>query len=196
MFSFFFFSCQQPTVNDVCEKFLIEDKLYSAPDTLSSETLNKAHQVLLQLYNESSIANLDYDAYHLMVNFGYGESIKFEKINQSHFLTYRCLQEKGDKECKDFKIQISSDEWIELENLIYEFDFWTEENYRITKKVIQRGLYTLEGNRPSAKNCTSRIYNLVGRTSLKYDKIVSLCEYVLNFTNDLKHKYEVESANK
>lgn len=92
-------------------------------------------------------------------------------------------------DCKEYKIRIDSAEWNELERMIDEFNFWTEENFKVNKDVLDGSAYILEGNRPQAKKCGKKTYKLVARGSPRFDKIGALCGYILDYEEQLKFKY-------
>jgi hypothetical protein len=74
--------------------------------------------------------------------------------------------------------------------MIYEFDFWTEEDIRANRDALDGWVCVLEGNRPRAKECHKKVYKLITRGSIRYDKVGALCEYIFEYEETLRFKYE------
>ena len=71
-----------------------------------------------------------------------------------------------------------------------EFNFWTEKEFKVNTDVLDGYAYFLEGNRPEAEKCNKKTYKLVALGSPRYDKIGALCDYILEYEDQLKFKYE------
>lgn len=189
-----FISCQDKYIeNEDCFKFINEIYEKDITDTILIKEAFDSHNNLLEKFEESSIKGLNYEAYNFQFysSHGYGKLVKFENKNNTFSITVKC-ETKNDwlPECKEYKIKIEEEEWNELEKMIYEFDFWTTENFRANKNVLDGYVYFLEGNRPKAQKCNKKKYRLVGRGSPSYDKIGALCESILGYEDQLKFKYE------
>lgn len=154
---------------------------------------------LLEDFNETPIKNLDHTAYHLLFysSHGYGRSIKVEQKDSTYLLSQKNIPREGwFPERENYQIRISEEEWAEFEAMIYEFDFWTAQHMKINQDVLDGFVYFLEGNRPSAKKCKKRTYQLLVRGSPEYDKIGALCDYILRYEEELSLKYGKRRSNR
>ncbi|WP_421799539.1 hypothetical protein [Haliscomenobacter sp.] len=191
--SIILFRCQgNVQKNKDCSKF--ENEIYQeVSDTSLAKEAFDFQKYLLEKFGEKSVKGINYGAYHLQFysSFGYGKSVKFVNKNGVYSIAVKCItKEELYPDCKEYAIRIDKEEWNELERMIYEFNFWTEEDFKTSKDVLDGYAYILEGNRPEAKKCNKKIYKLVGRGSPKYDKIGALCDYILGYESQLKFKYE------
>ncbi len=190
---FMLFRCQTNVQNDKnCAE--IENEIYkeTATDSLEKDAL--AYQkTLLDRFGETSIKGLSYEAYQLQFysTHGFGKSIKIEKTNSGCSFSVKCTTKVESRpDCKEYKIDIEKEEWNKLEGMIYEFNFWTEESFKLNNDVLDGFVFLLEGNRPDAEKCDKKTYKLVVRGSPEYDKIGALCDYILDYEDRLKFKYE------
>lgn len=186
--------------NNACKKFINEKYLEESVDSIITKEAYQSHRILLQKFDENSIKGLNNEAYHLQFysSHGFGKSITFEKNNTDYYLSIKCItKEDWFIDCKNYQIGINKEEWNKFEKMIYEFNFWTEENFRANQNVLDGHVYFLEGNRPEAKRCNKMTYKLVGRGSPGYDKIGALCEYILNYEDQLslRHKKRIRKKN-
>lgn len=191
--SIFLFRCQgKVRENRDCSKFANEIYKEVSDTSLAKEAFGY-QKYLLEKFDEQSVKGLNYEAYHLQFysSHGYGKSVKFENKNSVYSIAVKCITQ-GDwlPDCREYKIGIDREEWNELERMIYEFNFWTEEDFKTNKDVLDGYVYILAGNRPEAKKCNKKAYKLVGRSSPGYDKIGALCGYILDYEDQLKFKYE------
>lgn len=191
--SIFLFRCQgNIQKNRDCSKFANE--IYKeVSDTSLVKGVFDYQKNLLERFGEKSVKGLNYEAYHLQFysSHGYGKSMKFENKNSTYSITVKCrTKEDWLPDCKEYEIEINREEWDEIERMIYEFNFWTEEDFKTNKDVLDGYAYILEGNRPEAKKCNRKTYKLVARGSPRYDKIGALCSYILEYEDQLKFKYE------
>lgn len=166
----------------------IENEVYKelASDSLEKDAL--AYQkTLLDRFGETSIKGLNYEAYQLQFysTHGFGKSVKFEKKNDGCSISVKCIINKMQPDCKEYKIDIEQEDWDKLEEMIYEFNFWTEESFRVNNEMLDGYVCLLEGNRPDAEKCNKKTYKLVVRGSPEYDKIGALCDYILDFEDRL-----------
>lgn len=186
-------SCQRDSKEkNECLKY-IDEKYTEKIDSTMQVEAHKFHEYLLKKFGENSIKEMNYEAYHLQFysSHGYGESVKFENKNGSYSLSVKCEGKKEwSPECKSYQISINADEWGELEKMIYEFNFWTAEDFRVNKDILDGYAFFLEGNRPEAEKCNKKTYKLVGRGSPRYDKMEALCYNILEYEEQLKFKYE------
>lgn len=161
-------------------------------DSVLASQASQFRDTLLKMFGETPIKGLNYKAYHLLCfsSFGHGESIKFEINQYGCFLTIKCIR-KGDfsPECHNYNTKISEEEWNQLEEMVYEFDFWTAEPFRSNEGVLDGYVLFLEGNRPEAAVCRNRVYQFVGRVSPRFDKIGALCDYIMEYKEQLIFKY-------
>ena len=191
--SIFLFACQgNVQENKDCSK--CADEIYKeVSDTSLLNSVFGFQKNLLEKFSESSVKGLDHEAYHLQFysSFGYGKSVKFEHNNGVYSIVVKCgtTKERLD-ECKEYAIVIDWEDWDKLEKMIYEFDFWTEEDVWRERLVADGFLYILEGNRPEAKKCNKKAYKIIARGSPGYEKMGALCNYIFSFEQQLKLKYE------
>jgi len=85
---------------------------------------------------------------------------------------------------------LDEEDWIELEKMIYEYDFWTAEYYRNNPGVLDGSVYLLEGVRKVEQDCDLITHKLVARGSMDYDKIESLCDHIRVYERRLFTRYE------
>jgi hypothetical protein len=191
--STFLFRCQgNVQENRDCSRF--ENEVYKeVSDTSLAKRVFNYQKTLLERFAETSVKGLNYEAYHLLFysSRGYGKSVKFEKKNNFYSISVKCrTKDDGLPDCKEFEIEIDKEEWTELEGMIYEFNFWTVEDFKPNREVLDGYVYILEGNRPEALKCNRKTYKLVARSSPRHDKIGALCDYILEYEDQLKFKYE------
>ena len=175
-----------------CLKFDREAYADQQVDSVVAKQASVSRDTLLKRFEETPIKGLNYKAYHLLFHssFGHGESIKFEINTYGCFLTVKCLG-KGDpsSECLNYKTKIREAEWDQLEAMMYEFDFWTAEPFRVNKDVLDGYTLFLEGNRPEAAGCDKKTYQFVGRGSPRFDKMEALCNYIMEYKEQLVFSY-------
>ena len=180
-------------VNSNCSEYENIEYSIAMADTTMHREAYEYHEILLNRFKETALKGVEYDAYHLQFysSHGYGRSVKFENDQEIYTISVKCLGNKEwNEDCKEYKINIEKREWIELEKMIYEFDFWTDEHFRTNEDVLDGFAYLLEGNRPSAKACKELTNKLIARGSPWYDKIGSLCENILKHEDQLRFRYE------
>lgn len=191
----FLFSCKENVQKEKdCAKFIKEIYQEVVSDTTFVRGILDYQKILLERFGESSVKGLNFEAYHLQYysTMGYGKSVKFENRNGICSIAVKC-RTIGNccPDYKEYEIGIDKEEWDELEKMIYEFNFWTEEDFKDNKGAVLDGyVYLLEGNRPQAEKCDKRTYKLVARGSPRYDKMGALSNYILEFEDQLKFKYE------
>ncbi len=161
-------------------------------DSVLAKQASVFRDTLLKRFEETPIKGLNYKAYHLFFysSFGYGESIKFEINHYGCFLTVKCIG-KGHScpECRNYKAKITEEEWNRLEAMIHEFDFWTAEPFRKNEGVLDGYVLFLEGNKPEAAVCDQKTYQFVGRSSPRFDKMGALCNYIMEYKDELVFSY-------
>ena len=173
-------SCDNDMDKDLCGKYE-EEYYHESNDTIQFDELENIHNKFLKSNELKEIKGNDFETYRLIwySAFGNGKAITFQKRYVSYKLTVESLGEYNEYlECEEYELAIEKEEWEKFERMIYEFDYWTADRYR--NRIVADGfMYVLEGNRPDAKFCDKRSYNLVFRWSPKFDKIGSLCENIL-----------------
>lgn len=195
LISMFLLRCQG---NKDCSKFANEIYKEISDTSLRKEAFDYQKN-LLENFCETSVKGLNYEAYHLQFYsaHGYGKSVKFEHKKGVYSIAVKCLtKEDSLPDCKAYQIRIDREEWNKLEQMIYEFDFWTAEDFRSNKGVLDGYAYLLEGNRPEAKKCDKKTYKLVARGSPEYDKMGALCDYILQYECQLKFRYKQSNKMK
>ncbi len=191
--SIFLFACQgNVQENKDCSK--CADEIYKeVSDTSLAKGVLEYQKFLLEKFGESSVKGLDYEAYHLQIHDtnGFSKSVKLAHKNGIYSIAVKCISlNEILPNCKDYEIVIDWEEWKEFERMIYEFNFWTEEEFKTEKNVLDGCGYLLEGNRPQAKMCNKKTYKLVARGSPRYDKIAAMCEYIFLYESELEFRYE------
>jgi hypothetical protein len=186
-------SCQEKVQeNGECSKFIHEKYLEKQFDSVLVKEASEYREILLKRFDEISIKGINHEAYHLQFysSHGFGKSVKFEKNISGCSLNIKCISKvEWSPDCENYQIRISEEEWNEFEKMIYEFNFWTEEEFRGNKNVLDGYVYFLEGNRPEAKKCNKRTYQLIGRGSPRFDKIGALCDYISEYEYQLALRY-------
>ncbi len=161
-------------------------------DTVLAKQAPVLRDTLLKRFEETPIKGLNYKAYHLLFYdaFRYGESIKFEINDYGCFLTVKCIK-KGDylPECLNYKTKIREEDWNQLEEMMYEFDFWTADPFRKNEGVLDGYAFLLEGNKPEAAVCGKKTYQFVGRSSPRFDKMEALCNCIMEYKEHLVFRY-------
>jgi hypothetical protein len=143
-------------------------------------------------FNLKPIRQDSVDAYRLVFysSMGYGKSIQVTKERAEYLLTVKCkILEEANSECQDYKYVIGESDWIELDNMINEFDFWDEPSLRSETSVLDGFGYFLEAKRLEANGKENKFYKAIFRGSPKYDKIGSLCENILAFEDQLHFRF-------
>ena len=163
-------------------------------DTSILREANEFHSTLLKWFKESSIKGQNHDVYH-MIYFSahmYGKSIKFESIESKYYLSLKCLpKEDWHPKCENYKIEIEKEEWEKFEEMIYEFDFWTVNQFNERREVLDGVVYYLEGVRPEAKKCNKKTYRMIARGSPEFDKMGALCDYIRSYEDILAFRYKI-----
>lgn len=192
----FLITCQENVQKDEnCSKFAKEIYKDEVFDSSLFKSAVDYQNILLKRFDENSVKGLNFEAYHLQFysSHGYGKSVKFENEYGIYSIAVKCRTTEywlPDSDCKEYQIEIDSAEWNELEKMVYEFDFWTVKNFKTNKDVLDGYVYLLEGNRPQAEKCNKKTYKLVARSSPRFDKMGALCDYILEYEEQLKFKYE------
>lgn len=179
--------------NEACLKYAEEIYAEEKTDTALVRDAHEEHEYLLKKFGESSLKGLHYDAYQLLFfsSFGHGKSVRFEKKDGRYFLRSTCIaSETKYRDCKNFQTEIREDHWLVLENMMYEFDFWTTQDIRANKGAMHGYVFILEGIRPDAGMCNKKTYRLVVRGSPRYDKIGVLCNAMLDYEEEVEFDYE------
>lgn len=180
----FIFNC----LSACCEKQnAIENKFTPQDFKLKLEYLNHRDHII-QEFNDT-VPNSKYDYYYLIYfnAFNEGNSIKFIKKGDRYYLTEKIrYPKKGFPTLTEYSTEIYEHEWERLENMLNEFDFWTEKQFK-HNRVLDGYYYYLEVNTSSNNE---RIHRIVGRGSPGYDKIGALCEYMMNYKDNLVLMHE------
>lgn len=194
LISILIISCQSKfQEKESCSTYANENYPKLTPDTSLIKEAFEYQEILLERFGESSVKGLNHEAYHLQFysSHGYGKSVKFEKKVRGCTISVKCKSKKEwYEDCKEYQIEIDEDEWDELEKMIYEFNFWTAEDFRANQGVLDGYALFLAGNRPQAEKCNKKTYKLVGRGSPRYDKMEALCDNILEYEEQIKFRYE------
>jgi hypothetical protein len=192
----FLSTCQ---VKEECVKFIDEEYLDVQIDSNFLVGAFEYKDRLIKKFGETPIKDLNYSAYHLQFfsSFGFGQSIKFEKKDFGYLLSVKCITKEGYlQDCNEYQAIIDEEDWNELEEMIYEFNFWTAQQFKKSSGDVLDGFtYCLEGNRPEAINCNKKTYQFIVRSSPRYDKIGALCDYIMRYEFNLAQKYKTRRLN-
>jgi len=186
-----FTSCKSNIrVEEECLKSASEKYLEVSIDSLDKKATNVL-EILLKKFNEKSVNTLNFEAYQLIYfsSFEYGKSIRFENNNGNYLIKAKCVDSEYEEQiCEEYTHVLDESDWLVLEKMIYEFNFWTEESFR-SNLVLDGHVFLLEGKRNEAVDCKRRNYKVIARGSPRYDKIGSLCESILEFEDYLYSNY-------
>lgn len=185
--------CQERQTFDPCKKYANENYSHESIDSSMTDETLIFHKNLLKSFDEPSVKDFQYESYQVISysTHGYGRLINFFQLHGGFILKVRCLLNKNwFTDCEDYILHIEQKEWDLLVKMIYEFDFWTEEEFRGNDEVLDGHIFFLEGNRPHAARCDKKTYKLIGRGSTQYDKIKSLCENILEYKEQLQFENE------
>lgn len=186
-------NCQEKAQKlEECSKFEHEVYLEESTDSVLVREALEYHNILLQRFANTSIKALAHESYHVQFysSHGFGRSLKFEQRMDGYYLSKKCVSRNDSApKCEEYQIEINKEDWDKLEWIIYEFNFWTTENFRTNRDVLDGYVYYLAGNRPAAKKCNKKTYKLVGRGSPDYDKMEALCYYLERYEEQLANKY-------
>ncbi|GEM_PF-6741851 len=184
------------TDNKECLTYSKEIYADNKVDSTRLSQVLKYKDILLERFNETSIRGLNDEAYHLMFYsaHGFGKSVKFEKNSGAYSLSVKCVLKRDWYPCKAYSIKISEQEWNVLRQMTIDFNFWTEKQIDTPKNVLDGHTYFLEGVRPDAERCGKKIYNIAARSSPDYNKIGALCEYILQYEEELASNYTIADS--
>lgn len=117
----------------------------------------------------------------------FGTSIKIEKKESTCYLKVKCFSRNDwNPQCDGgYETQLTEEEWMEFEGMIYEFDFWTADQLNEKSEGLDGCAYLIEGIRPDAESCGKRTYRLLGRSSPRFDKIGALCDNIISYERTL-----------
>lgn len=188
--------CQQnPQNRGECYRFLDNYQAEQKVDTvkINTNTLYKYYVERLEYVDEKPVKGQPYETYQLYYStaFGYGELVRFEKKSDGCYVYRKCFAKGKDWQpnCENYQVKISMEDWTILEKMIYEYNFWTTQNFR-ENEALDGYVYLLEGNRPDAEMCGMKTFNIIGRVSPRYDKMGDLCVNIRHYADELKSKYE------
>mgnify|MGYP000707237000 CR=1 FL=1 len=188
--------CQDRNTRNLdCAKFENENYIKNELASTEIEELFTYKENFLIRFNDTSIQNLPYESYHLFYysSFSHGKTIKLEKRNDGFIkLSVTCYDKyksESNFECKKYHMGIIEEEWKVFENMIYDYNFWTEKDIIKTKEVLDGYGFILEGIRPEAEKCNKRTHHILFRGSPEYDKIGTLCYYLMDYEEKLARKY-------
>lgn len=186
-----FIACRQ--TSDVGNQLnVLDNKTIKTPngnisDTASVRKALKHHLELTKEFNDTISSEVDSNYYHLILYtaFREGTAIKFIKKNGVHFMYVKTL--RHDSAVKlNYSTKIDREEWDQLENMVDDFNFWTEQQFKY-REVLDGYVFYLEGNRFSDNR---KLHRIIGRGSPQYDKIGALCNYILDYQESLVYKYK------
>lgn len=103
---------------------------------------------VIQQFNDT-IPNKKYDYYYLIYYnaFDEGKSIQFIKKGDRYFLTEKVRDPReGVPLFTHFSMKLNDEEWKRIENMVDDFDFWTEKQFK-HNQVLDGYQYYLEVNK-------------------------------------------------
>jgi len=182
-------SCERASrSSEDCSAYYPKEYTLESVDASLHEDVMEYYEILLDTFDVEPLDKDGYEGYHLQYysSHGFGHSIKFMKYESAYSLRVRCKVKDGwNDECKSYNAVIDEEDWIKLEKMIYEYDFWTAENYRNNPDVLDGSVYLLEGVRNVEPDCDLITHKFVARGSPRYDKIGDLCGHILDFESGL-----------
>jgi len=176
-----------------CSELVIKEAPNTPRDSAFRKEFSEYHNWLLKIFNETPAQSADIPTYHFMyyTAFEYGKSIKFENPAPNNYrLTVKCIQDTNSlSNCHDYQISIDPGEWNELQLMLNEYDFWTEEQAFRYREALDGSTMVLEGTRLAPKNCDVKNYQFLYRRNPTRDKIASLFEEILFYEESLDLRY-------
>jgi len=155
---------------DASNNKTLQEKSSKTIDTLS---VLRHHLELIKEFNDTISTDIDSSYYHLILYgaFRNGTAVKFVKKGGNYFMSVKTLDQDSTPKLKLYSTKIDRQEWDQLENMIDNFNFWTEEQFTFNE-VLDGYVFYLEGNRFFDNK---KLHRIVGRGSPHYDKIGALC---------------------
>ena len=189
------FSCKNE--KNCCVQFV--DEKYSNIK-IEPKFLNEQYKYIDYLYSKFGTQQIDTnlnEGYQIIFysSHGFGKLINFERKINTFNLSMKSIQKEGWTKYKDnYSIQIDLEDWNKLVDIIYKYDFWTEETQRTKIEGVLDGFAIfISGYRSDAKKCNKRFKHFILRSSPEYDKIGSLVESIIDFEERLEFKYHQQS---
>lgn len=182
-------SCTNGKVrNTECSKF--SDEIYPKEDLEKYDfDLDEQLEYYLSKFEGSSIKGSENEAYQMIFysTHNYGKLIKIENSGTGAIISVKCIEliEAG-YYCAEGDLKIDSSDWNTFQSMIYEFNYWTENQIEINTGYLDGSGFLLEGNRPEATKCGKKNYNLAVRGNPEYDKIAALCEEIIVFEDMMR----------
>lgn len=167
---------------------------------IEPEFLEEQHKYIEYLYSKFDAKKIDnslIEGYQIIFysSHGYGKLINFEESRDKYILKMKSIQKKDFTNYKDnYSIQIDSEDWNKFIDMIYEYDFWTEETQEKKKEsVLDGSVIYITGYRSAAKLCKKRYSHFILKSSPEYDKIGSLVRDIIDYEERLHFKYRQNS---
>ena len=176
------------TKNTECSKF--SDEIYPKEDLEQYDfNVNEMLDYYLSKFEGSSIKGSKNQSYQMMFysSHNYGKLIKIESSGAGAIIYVKCIEHiEAGYYCTEGDLKIDSSDWKTFQSMIYEFNYWTENQIEINTDYLDGSGFLLEGNRPEATNCGKKNYNLTIRGNPEYDKIAALCEEIIVFEDMMR----------
>jgi hypothetical protein len=168
------------------------------PISIDSMLLQQQHQFIDYLHQKFATQQIDTqlkEAYQIMFYsvHGFDKFINVEDSFNTYKLTMKSVNKKGWSKYKEsYEIQIEKQEWDSLKNLIYKYDFWTEETQQKRNDSVLDGFgVVVLGYRAAAKICDKRYKHFTCRASPSQDdKIDKLVQKIMKYEELLHEKYK------
>lgn len=179
---------KQDNQADASNHKTLQEKKGKTLDTASVRMALKHHLDLIKEFNDTISTDIDSNYYRLILYgaFRNGTAVTFVKKGNDYFMSVKTLDQDSTPKLKKYSTKIDKEEWGQLENMVDNFNFWTEEQFTFNE-VLDGYVFYLEANRFSDNQ---KIHRIVGRGSPHYDKIGALCHYIIDFQESLVFKYK------
>jgi len=179
--------------NNGCSKF--SNEVYLTEDLEKYDfDLTEMLEYYLKKFDGVSIKEDKIESYQLMhySTHNYGRLIKIERNTKGAKMTVKCIENlEAGYYCTEAEILIDISDWHTLQSMIYEFNYWTENQIEINTGYLDGYAYFLEGKRPQAKECGKKHYNFAVRINPEYDKIAALCKEIISFEEMITNRMNI-----
>lgn len=177
----------------LCEK--ISDEKYT-PVQIDPKLLANQHKYIDYLHSKFHTQELNnniIEGYQIMfyTAHGFGKEINLVYKGGLYYLSMKSIQKEGwTNYKKDHTTVIKKEDWDRFLDIIYEFDFWTEETQsKVNEGYLDGSVKYISGYRSEAKSCNKRDKHWILRANQEYDKISTLVSDIMDFEERIYSKY-------
>lgn len=183
----FFCKCSNKEIHP--QKTQEEINKLNQDSLLKIAALNARTNLILNTFHDTIPSDIDTNYYFLILHgaFDIGNSVKFVNKGNRYFLYVKTLNPQDSvSRLTQYVTEIDKSEWDELEYMINEFNFWTAKQFK-NNSALDGYVYFLEGSRNTNNG---KLHQLIGRANPRYDKIGALCDYIMQFQEQLVYQYK------